>query len=147
MNNYVTTLVKRSNIHRGDGRLDHQLSSKETLFFRYSVDWADIRMPETFSTDIGGNENSFSGTDAVHGHSLVAAYTRSFSATTIGDFRYGFTKFHGGLVPNVLTNPVWKTIPGRLDSDPYQPSAPILSRPIHDARRRSARTGSPPEQR
>jgi hypothetical protein len=127
VNNYVTTLIKRSNIHRGDGRLDHQLSSKETLFLRYSVDWADIRMPETFNTDIGGNENSFSGTDAVHGHSLVAAYTRSFNATTIGDFRYGLTKFHGGLVPNVLTNPVWKTIPGRLDSDPYQPSAPIVS--------------------
>src|SRR5207248_4672793 len=36
-------------------------------------------------------------------------------------------RFHGGLVPNVLTNPVWKTIPGRLDSDPYQPSAPIVS--------------------
>jgi len=84
-------------------------------------------VPETFNTDIGGNENSFSGTDAVHGHSLVVAYTRSFSATTIGDFRYGLTKFHGGLVPNVLTNRVWKTIPGRLDGDPYQPSAPIVS--------------------
>src|SRR5439155_5718531 len=70
---------------------------------------------------------SFSGTDSVHGHSLVASYTRSFNPTTIGDFRYGFTKFDSALVPNSLTNPVWSTIPGRLTSDPYQPSAPIVS--------------------
>jgi hypothetical protein len=31
-----------------------------------------------------------------------------------------------GLIPTQLTNPVWQTIPGRNNSDPYQPSAPFI---------------------
>jgi hypothetical protein len=127
VNNYITTPIKRSNSHRGDARIDHQLSPKDTLFFRYSVDSSSIENPETFNKNIGGNEGSFSGQDDVRGHSLVAAWTRAISARTIGDFRFGYTQFHMGLVPNALSNPVWAKIPGRLASDPWQPTAPIVS--------------------
>ena len=126
VNNFTPTLVKRSNIHRGDARVDHVISPKDTFFFRYSVDWAAIEMPETFNTDIGGNEGSFSGLDDAHGQSLVSAVTHTFTPRTIGDFRYGYTRFHSGLVPRTLTNPLWSKIPGRLTTDPYQPSAPII---------------------
>ena len=125
-NNWVANPVKRSKVHRGDARLDHQLSPKNTLFFRFSVDWSDLIIPDTFDKNIGGNEGSFAGDDSVKGRSLVGSWTRTFSASTIGDFRYGYTQFDMALLPTTLTNPLWKTIPGRQTDDPFQPSAPIV---------------------
>lgn len=125
-NNYVANPIKKSSIHRGDGRIDHQLTSRDTLFFRFSADWSGMTIPDTFNTDIGGNEASFAGDDNVKGRSLVAAWTHTFSPSTIGDFRYGYTQFNMSLLPTVLTNSLWKTIPGRQTNDPFQPSAPIV---------------------
>jgi hypothetical protein len=125
-NNFVATPIKRSSLHRGDARVDHQLSSKDSLFFRYSIDWSGLIIPDTFNTDIGGNEASFAGNDDVHGRNMVAAWTRTFTPSTIGDFRYGYTQFNSALLPTKLTNPLWNTIPGRQTDDPFQPSAPIV---------------------
>ena len=74
---------------------------------------ADMTIPDTFDTHIGGNEASFAGDDNVKGRSLVGAWTHSFTPSTIGDFRYGYTQFNMSLLPTTLTNPLWKTIPGR----------------------------------
>jgi len=126
VNNYTTTPVKRSSVHRGDARVDHQLGSKDSLFFRYSVDWAGIQMPNTFNDAIGGNENSFAGFDSAQGHSVVGAWTRIFSPTVVADFRYGYTQYHMGLLAPTLTDPVWGKIPGRNTADPLQPNAPII---------------------
>ena len=125
-NNYVANPIKQSSIHRGDGRIDHQLSPKDTLFFRFSADWSGMTIPDTFNHDIGGNEASFAGDDNVKGRSLVGAWTRIFAPGTIGDFRYGYTQFNMSLLPTTLTNPLWRTIPGRQTDDPFQPSAPIV---------------------
>jgi hypothetical protein len=125
-NNYVANPIKQSSIHRGDARVDHQLSAKDVLFFRFSADWSGMTIPDTFNHDIGGNEASFAGDDNVKGRSLVGAWTRTFSSSTIGDFRYGYTQFNMSLLPTTLTNPLWKTIPGRQTDDPFQPSAPIV---------------------
>lgn len=125
-NNYVANPVKQSSVHRGDARIDHQLSPKDTLFFRYSADWSALVIPDTFNKDIGGNEASFAGDDSVKGRNLVTAWTHTFSPSTIGDFRYGYTQFNMALLPTVLSNPIWKQIPGRDTSDPFQPSAPIV---------------------
>ena len=125
-NNWVANPIKRSNVHRGDARLDHQLSSKDTLFFRFSADWSDLIIPDTFDRVIGGNEASFAGDDSVKGRSLVGAWTRAFSPGTIGDFRYGYTQFNMALLPTELSHALWKTIPGRQTNDPFQPSAPIV---------------------
>jgi hypothetical protein len=126
VNNYVANPVKRSSLHRADGRIDHQLSPKDTTFFRYSIDKSIITMPDTFNTDIGGNEASFAGNNDVTGHNLVASWTRGFTPATIGDFRYGYTQFNMALLPTQLTNPVWTRIPGRNPGDPFQPTAPIV---------------------
>ncbi len=126
INNFVANPVKRSSLHRADGRLDHQLSSKDTLFFRYSIDKSIITMPDTFNTEIGGNEGSFAGNNNVTGRSAVFAWTRSISPATIGDFRYGYTQFNSALMPTQLTNPLWARIPGRNANDPFQPTAPIV---------------------
>lgn len=126
VNNYVANPIKRSSLHRADGRVDHQLTTRDTTFFRYSIDKSIITMPDTFNTDIGGNEASFAGNNDVTGHNLVASWTRGFTPTTIGDFRYGYTQFNMALLPTQLTNPVWTRIPGRNANDPFQPTAPIV---------------------
>ena len=125
-NNFVANPIKRSDVHRGDARLDHHLSLKDTLFFRYSADWSSLIIPDTFDRNIGGNEASFAGDDDVKGRSMVGGWTRTFTPGTIGDFRYGYTQFNMSLLPTTLSNPLWSTIPGRQTNDPFQPSAPIV---------------------
>ena len=93
---------------------------------RYSIDWADMVIPDTFDKNIGGNEASFAGDDTVRGRNMVGAWTHTFSPALIGDFRYGYTQFNMALLPTTLTNPIWSRIPGRDTTDPYQPSAPIV---------------------
>jgi hypothetical protein len=126
-NNYVVAPVKRSTVDRADGRIDHVFSSNNNFFFRYSIDDSRLLIPDTFNTDIGGNENSFAGPNDVRGQSLVAADTHVFRPNLIADVRFGYTKFDSFLIPTTLTNPVWKEIPGRDAGDPFQPSAPIIS--------------------
>ena len=125
-NNFVANPIKRSNIHRGDGRLDHTLSAMNTLFFRFSADWSDMTIPDTFDRVIGGNEASFAGDDNVKGRSLVGAWTHTFSPSTIGDFRYGYTQFNMALLPTTLEQSAVEDDPGRQTDDPFQPSAPIV---------------------
>src|SRR5947209_7240020 len=127
VNNYISNPEKLSNLDRGDIRIDHQITSKQTIFGRYSIDNSDLHIPNTFNTRIGGNEDSFAGPDAVRGQHGVLAYNNVFSPTVIGEYRFGFTKFRQFLLPEQLTDPVWSQIPGRDTSDPFQPSAPIIS--------------------
>ncbi|MBI3697836.1 MAG: carboxypeptidase regulatory-like domain-containing protein [Acidobacteria bacterium] len=126
-NNYVANPTKRSATDRADLRIDHQLSRKDSLMGRYSIDDSRLTIPDTFNTDIGGREDSFAGPNPVRGHSLVVSDIHTFRTNLIADFRFGYTRFASLLTPTTLTNPVWKEIPGRDTSDPYQPSAPIIS--------------------
>jgi hypothetical protein len=126
VNNYVANPIKRSNLHRADGRVDHQLTTRDTLFFRFSIDKGLIVMPDTFDKAIGGNEASFAGDNSVDGRNMVASWTRTFSPSTVGDFRYGYTQYGMSLIPTQLTDPLWARIPGRQTDDPFQPSAPIV---------------------
>ena len=127
VNNYIANPLKLSNLERGDIRIDHQISSGQNFFGRYSVDNSDLHIPDTFNTRIGGNEDSFAGPDTVRGQNGVLAYNRVFGTNLVGEYRFGFTKFRQFLLPETLTDPVWSQIPGRDTSDPFQPSAPIIS--------------------
>jgi Carboxypeptidase regulatory-like domain len=125
--NYVANPTKRSSTDRGNLRIDHKLGARDSLFGRYSIDDSRLTIPDTFNTDIGGNEDSFAGPNTVRGHSLVIADVHIFNPRTAGDFRFGYTRFSSFLTPTELTNPVWREIPGRDTSDPFQPTAPIIS--------------------
>jgi hypothetical protein len=127
VNNYISNPEKLSKLDRGDIRIDHQITPNQTLFGRYSIDNSDLHIPNTFNTRIGGNEDSFAGPDDVRGQNGVLAYNRVFTPTLIAEYRFGFTKFRQFLLPENLTDPVWSQIPGRDMSDPFQPSAPIIS--------------------
>ncbi|MFN3326211.1 MAG: carboxypeptidase regulatory-like domain-containing protein [Bryobacteraceae bacterium] len=126
VNNFVANPVKRSSLHRADGRVDRQMTERDMFFFRYSIDRSLITMPDTFDKRIGGNEASFAGDNDITGKNLVAAWTHGFTPSTIGDFRYGYTQFDMALMPTTLTDPIWNQIRGRDTTDPFQPSAPII---------------------
>lgn len=127
VNNFIANPQKLSNLDRGDVRIDHQIGERQTLFGRYSIDNSDLHIPNTFDTRIGGNEDSFAGPDTIRGHNGVLAYNRVLSSNLIAEYRFGFTKYRQFLLPETLTDPVWSQIPGRDTSDPFQPSAPIIS--------------------
>ncbi|MFN7545425.1 MAG: carboxypeptidase regulatory-like domain-containing protein, partial [Acidobacteriota bacterium] len=124
VNNFVANPVKKSSLHRADGRVDHVFDANNNAFFRYSIDKSIIVMPDTFDKNIGGNEGSFAGNLDATGRNIVGAYTRVISPSTVGDFRYGYTQFNSSLIPTQLTNPIWSRIPGRDSGDPHQPTPP-----------------------
>jgi hypothetical protein len=123
-NNYVSQPLKTTQNNRGDVRIDHQITSNQNFFARYSIDDAQIVNPNTFNNVIGGNENQFAGPDSVRGQNGVLAYTKILTPNVVADYRFGFTKFTDFLLPATLTSPVFALISGR---NPGDPSAPIIS--------------------
>lgn len=124
VNNYVAQPLKTTNNNRGDIRIDHQISSNQNFFARYSIDDAQIINPNTFNDVIGGNEGQFAGPDAVRGQNGVLAYSKVFTPNFVAEYRFGFTRFSDFLIPSNLTSPVFGEIPGR---NPGDPPAPIIS--------------------
>jgi hypothetical protein len=132
-NNYTTYPLKVSNDNRGDIRIDHQISSTQTLFGRYSLDDTQIQMPNTFNDVIGGNENSFSGHQADRGQQGVIAYTKVFPRNLVAEYRFGFDRYTSFLIAPKLSSPIFAQIPGNLPNPGYQPvaaGAPANSAPI-----------------
>ena len=87
---------------------------------------AEWRSRTRSTHDIGGNEASFAGDDNVNGRNMVAAWTRSFHPALSATFGTGIRSSTCRCCRPRLTNPMWKTIPGRQTDDPFQPSAPIV---------------------
>ena len=83
VNNYISKPEKLSLVDRGDIRIDHQITSKQTFFARYSIGNSDLHIPNTFNTRIGGNEDSFadwgsSNSDVRHRLNLFTRYELPF---------------------------------------------------------------------
>ena len=133
-NNYTTYPLKVSNDHRGDVRIDHQITSSQTLFGRYSLNDTQIQMPNTFNDVIGGNENSFSGHQADRGQQGVIAYTKVFPRNLVAEYRFGFNRYTSFLIAPRLSSPIFALIPGNLPNPGFQPVAagvPANSAPIN----------------
>ena len=134
-NNYVSYPLKASNDNRGDVRIDHQISTSQSFFARYSIDDTQIQMPNTYNSVIGGSENSFSGHQADRGQQGVLAYNKVITPSVVGEYRFGFNRYTSFLIAPVLTSPIFAGIPGGGPNPGYQPvaagragnSAPIIS--------------------
>ncbi len=113
-NNYIANLTQSQNWDQGDVRVDHQFSSNDTFFARYSIQKTDTVVPNTFppSTVAGiphpvqlGNEDSFAGVSSTPVQQAVASYTHIFGPRLINDLRVGFNRFRvdytqAGATPN-----------------------------------------------
>ncbi len=113
-NNYLANLSQVQTWDQGDVRFDHQFTSNDTFFARYSIQKTDTTVPNTFppSTVAGiphpiqlGNEDSFAGVSSTPVQQAVASYTHVFGPRLINDLRVGFNRFRvdytqAGATPN-----------------------------------------------
>ena len=135
-NNYIANLTQTQSWNQGDIRADHQISSNDSFFARWSFQRTATTVPNTFpavsiagiSSPVSlGNEDSFAGTSFSPDQHAAADYVHIFSPNLVNDLRVGFTRFvldytgqgqvNGGSlgnqlgVPNSNTNPLQSLIP------------------------------------
>ncbi len=101
-NNYSANLVQNQRWNQGDVRVDHQISSKDTLFARWSIQNTETRVPSTFpATTIAGlpgpvdlsDEASFAGTSFQPAQHAVVSYARVISPRFVNEFRAGINRY------------------------------------------------------
>ena len=94
--NLLSTELQTTTANQASARIDHQLSQKDTTYFRASL--FDVREIDPFGSGVL-QENLLPGfgrglsTHAING---VAGWTRGFSANTVNEMRFGFLTVAGG---------------------------------------------------
>jgi len=95
-NNYVSFPRATLTDNKGDGRIDYTLSTKTTIFGRYSDHKGDIVDATTIPGDAGDGGN---GTIHAYNRQIAAGITHAFGPSSTLDARIGFTWTHGGKNP------------------------------------------------
>jgi hypothetical protein len=90
--NYADVPVRRLNEDEFDARLDHNFSSKDSMFARFSYDQAESFIP-------GGapgfaEQNAFASTQNIdnHARNVAISETHIFSDRTINQFQFGYNR-------------------------------------------------------
>lgn len=94
VNNYVSNVGISDNDHQGDARLDHKLTSKDSIFVRAGVNQREINTGPFFAAPgHGGNGfNDYPLLQKPQAWSVVGNWTRIFSGAFVNEFRTGFTR-------------------------------------------------------
>jgi hypothetical protein len=90
--NYVNVPVRKTNQGTADIRVDHNFSSNDSLFARFSYDQATNFVPGGSPT--WTEQNAFGSNQFIdnHGRNAVISETHVFSATTINQVTVGFNR-------------------------------------------------------
>jgi hypothetical protein len=90
--NYANQPTRKLNEGTWDIRLDHNFSSKDSVFARFSYDQATNFVPGGSPT--WAEQNAFGSNQEIsnHGRNAVLSETHVFSATTINQFTAGFNR-------------------------------------------------------
>ena len=108
INNYSSSQSLITNSDSGDVRVDEQLTQKDILFARYSIQKSLAISPSTYPvTTIPGistpvhlsDEASFAGSSSAPVQHVATSYTRIFTPTIANDFRFGFSRYRLDYVP------------------------------------------------
>lgn len=108
INNYTSNQTIITNSDSGDARVDEQLTDKDILFARYSIQKSLNVSPSTYPvTTIPGistpvhlsDEASFAGSSSAPVQHVATSYVRIFSPTIANDFRFGFSRYRLDYVP------------------------------------------------
>ncbi len=81
-------LANPSDFWYGVGRIDHQLTSRDSLTYRYVID--DRNQPSVVSNLQFGD--LFSGAQTIRRENHSAAYTRTFNSRMVNEFRFAYVK-------------------------------------------------------
>jgi carboxypeptidase family protein len=90
--NYVNQPVRKLNEGTGDIRVDHNFSSKDSIFGRFSYDQATNFVPGGSPT--WAEVNAFGSNQHIdnHGRNAVVSETHVFSSNTINQFTAGYSR-------------------------------------------------------
>lgn len=94
VNNFTANIANADRDDQGDLRIDHQISSSDNAFFRYSRDNREINRGSMFAAPgYGGNGfNDFPLTQMPKATSLVFNETHIFNPALVNEFRAGYTR-------------------------------------------------------
>jgi hypothetical protein len=101
--NQFTNPVLGQQYDQGDARVDYAMSSKDTVFGRFSRQDTRTQTPSTFgfrnvpgvSIPLNlGNSSTYAGTNRQTAYNAVAGVIHIFSPTLLADFRMGFSRFN-----------------------------------------------------
>jgi outer membrane receptor protein involved in Fe transport len=92
-NNYVTNRTNTDDTHSFDVRVDHNFSSEDRFFARYSFSDNHKVRPSPFDGDgDGGGFNE--GDEKVRVHGFASSWTHMLSSTLINEARFGISNEH-----------------------------------------------------
>jgi Carboxypeptidase regulatory-like domain len=101
-NNYSMARIQAQDWDQGDVRVDEQMTAKDSLFARWSIQYTTTVSPSTYpqSTIPGisqpvslSDEASFAGTSFQPTQHLATSYVHVFSPSLVNDFRVGFNRY------------------------------------------------------
>jgi len=106
--NYQSNAIQSNNYNQGDIRIDEQITAKDQVFGRYSIQNTLNVAPSTYpvttipgvSTPVHlGDEASFAGTSLTPTQQFASSYTRVLTRSIVNDFRVGFSRYRLDYVP------------------------------------------------
>ena len=86
--NYETATVRKKDTNGGDIKVDHQISDKDRMSLRYSIQKSEIFDPPLYGVK-GGGPRDFAGTGIQKAYNGALGYTRIWSPTILSDVRIG----------------------------------------------------------
>jgi hypothetical protein len=89
INNYFVTRRNITNYDDFNARLDYHLSSKDSLFARYSYGQDNNTITSLFTNLPAGFA---SGNNVNHPRAVAAGYTRIFTSNLVNEFRFGYNR-------------------------------------------------------
>ena len=108
LNNYSQPRIQIQNYDQGDVRIDEQITAKDSIFARWSIQNTSTISPSTYAqTTIPGistpvslsDEASFAGTSFQPTQHVATSYVRVFTPSLVNDFRVGFNRYRLDYVP------------------------------------------------
>ena len=88
-NNYFVARKNITNYNDFNVRLDYHLSSKDSLFVRYSYGQDNNTITSLFTNLPAGFA---SGNNVTHPRGIAAGYSRIFTANLVNEFRFGYSR-------------------------------------------------------
>ncbi len=101
-NNYAGTGSQAFDSNQWDTRIDYFVNEKSSVFGRYTSAGFNQLAPGVFGLLSGGqalDNTNFAGISDVLDQSLALGYTRTFSPTLVGDFRFGYLRVSQQVLP------------------------------------------------
>lgn len=95
-NNFISNGILNNDINQFDVRVDHNLSSRDNLFARYSFQQTDRSEPPVLDDPVASGD--FSSDYLIRGQNAVGGWSRIFGAAIFSEFRAGYNRVRSDAV-------------------------------------------------